>query len=326
MQNIYNGYSNEDLERKASRIGINLGTAPWLYWTAELYSVGKIYRKISWYPKFLPLYIYSDHGVHRSPSLAKHECDNGSNIHFVFNPTRENTPKGCAKKVYLVTHPWVSYRKKLQYSPSQNSKGTLVFLSHSTSSTEYHEENQEKYFADLKQLPERYKPLVICMHMHDINKGYHKKYRKYNIPIITFGNTSSVNYVDEFYLTTTKFKYATSNTPGSQLYFCIEMGMPYFLFGDVPTLINHSDPNFPLGTYNPSSNSEQEIINIEHTLFMHKNDRITVEQRIFVEWMLGLTSNKTRYSITYLIWYEFFRNFNRFMKLYIKNFSERHFD
>jgi len=317
------GYTDSELELKVSTKDCNSGLSPWVYWPSELYSVGRLYRKIAWYPKILPLYFYGDHGIHSTSELAKHEVDSESDVHFTFNPERAIQLIKGKRKVYLIRHPWVSYRQKKKYEPLATAKGTLIFISHSSSAVEWVEKDRDGYFSELKELPGKYKPLVLCMHMHDINKKYHLQYRKYNLPIVTCGNTSSIHFVDEFYKLTTQFKYATSNATGSQLYYCIEMGMPYFLFGDTPKLLNKSDKNLPLGIYEHKNNTAKKIHEIEQRLFIGKLDEVTLEQKIFAEWVLGFGSNISRYKFALIVWWQLLINLKKFTRLITKRIVKK---
>jgi hypothetical protein len=312
------GYTDSELELKVAIEGCDSGGSLWVYWPSELYSVGRLYRELAWYPKILPLFFYGDHGIHPTSELAKHEVDNDSNVHFTFNPERAIQPITGKKKIYLFRHPWVDYRKKKKYEPIATAKGTLVFISHSTPSVEWVENDRDGYFAELKKLPEKYKPLVLCMHMHDINKKHHLQYRKYNLPIVTCGNTSSIHFVDEFYKLTTQFKFASSNTAGSQLYYCIEMGMPYFLFGDTPKLLNKSDKNLPLGVYEHKNEIAKQIHVIEQKIFSGNFDEVTLEQKIFTEWILGFGSNMSRFRFALIVWWQLLRNTTRVTTLAVK--------
>ena len=110
---IYKGYSDSELELLATPSDVDTGIAPWAYWTSELYSFGRLYREWAFYPRLLPLFIYSDHGVHKVPGLAPHELTNKANIHFAFNEERALTNStSTKKKVICVTHPWVTYRRR----------------------------------------------------------------------------------------------------------------------------------------------------------------------------------------------------------------------
>ncbi len=318
---IYLGYSDEELERKVSNEGCNPGLGHWQYWTSELYSVGRLYRELAFYPEIFPLFVYSDHGIHPTSELAKHEIDNESEVHFTFNPERIKKNTIVNKQIYLISHPWVAYRKKKEYKPSFSAKGTLVFVSHSTTAVEWIEKDRDGYFSDLKNLPEKFKPLVLCMHMHDINKKHHLEYRKYGLPIVTCGNTSSINFVDEFYKLTTQFKYASSNTAGSQLYYCIEMGMPYFLFGDTPDLLNKSDTNLPLGVLKQKNETAIKIHKEEQKLFREMTDQVSPEQKIFAEWVLGLGSKMERPQFIFIVWWQLFKNMKKFIKIHLRIIS-----
>ena len=151
-------------------------------------------------------------------------------------------------------------------------------------------------------------------------RNYHEKYRKYGFPIITLGNTSSIYFVDEFYKAVTQFKYATSNTPGTQSYFCIEMGMPYFLFGESPTLLIHNTSSgIQKGIYKANDEIEQEITDLEYEIFRPMNDAVSIEQKIFVEYFLGLGSKISRFRMSYIIWLEFLKKTYKIPKLLVQN-------
>jgi hypothetical protein len=324
MNDIFNGMTNEQLHAKACPDGVPHGSSFWMYWTSELNSVGRLYRQWACYPKILPLFVYSDHGVTSQCTLAKHERDNTAHVHFTFNALKAiNSGNEPGKKVLLVPHPWIRYRKKKGYQPLPSAKGTLVFISHSTNNVEYVEKDRDQYFEDLKNLPEQYHPLVLCMHMHDIKKNKHLEYRKYGLPIVTLGDTSNIYFVDEFYKMVMQFKYASSNTKGSQLFFCIEMGIPYFLFGEKPELLNISDPNLPNGIYAPTQKCAKEMIALEEKLFGELRDEVTLEQRIFVEWRLGMTADICRFEAMAIVWKEFFRNFGYWIRESMKRFVKK---
>lgn len=110
--NVYLGLSDEELKNKISEKRLNKGMSPWLYWTSELYSVGRLYREEAYYPKLLPLFIYSDHGIHRSSELAVHELENKSNVHFTFNPEREKSLLLTVRKFFWYCIPGSNIGKR----------------------------------------------------------------------------------------------------------------------------------------------------------------------------------------------------------------------
>jgi len=311
-KSVYDGYSDCELELLCDSSGINTGNAPWAYWTSEIYSFGRLYREWALYPKFLPLYIYSDHGVHKPSGFTSHEVENDAKVHFVFNQKRvEENAGNLDKNVLCVPHPWVTYRKKNNIAQLLNATGTLVYFSHSCEGMELSGHDGDEYFDMLDALPDKFKPLVICMHMHDIKKGYHSRLRRRGIPIVTAGNTSDVRFVDSFYGIARQFKYATSNVGGSQLYYCVEMGIPYFLLGGKIKFENLFNPSLPLGDASIVDAGQMELVQIESQLFRRQVDIVTPDQLSFVARMLGMSSGITRFQVWKRLWYEFFRNFNK---------------
>ena len=79
---IHSGYTDSELESLTNPQEVNTGKAPWVYWTSELYSFGRLYREWAYYPKRLPLFIYSDHGVHKQSAFYPHEENNNAICNF----------------------------------------------------------------------------------------------------------------------------------------------------------------------------------------------------------------------------------------------------
>lgn len=279
--------------------------SPIYYWTSEIYSFGKCYRHMAHYPKFFPLFVFSDHGVALSSMMFSFELNNSANIHFTWHPDKVEKYKDCQDlKVVRVAHPWIGYRRAQGIARSDNHKGTLVFFSHHCPGIEWVGHDTEEYFETLKNLPEKYQPVVLCLHMHDINLDNHKKFRRYGFPIVTAGNSSSAAFVDRFYDLVKNFSYATSHIFGSQVAYCVELGVPYFFLGDRPKSVNISNENFPLGT--ELKYPVEKSITTGEALFRLPVDRVTDEQRVFVESMLGLDSQLNRRQVSWIIWREFF--------------------
>lgn len=250
-----NGFSDQMLEDMASQsivVSIDrkidpIRKLPILFWTSENYSFGKCFRQELRWPVYLPLPFYSDHGVALESKLDPHEVNNKSKYHLTWYGGRYGNIKSGKKNVLRVVHPWISYRRRNGYEINNDSKGTLVFYAHSTEHVRLGYVDHDEYFSKLKALPSKYQPITVCLHQHDIKKGIHKELRKYDIPFVTMGYTSSENFVDRFYSIISKFRYASSMSPGSELFYCYEMGLEYFIYGNEPIYINHSDPNLPKG-------------------------------------------------------------------------------
>jgi len=290
---------------------------PWTHWTSEIYSFGKCLRLWGKYPDFLPLFVYSDHGVGLRSHLFPHELANQAKVHFTWHPVKEKRNKDSAgKKVIQIIHPWISYRRLRGITRSKKPKGTLAFFTHSTTATKWEGHDTEEYFEQLRGLPDRFQPVVLCLHMHDIKAGLHKELRCHGFPIVTAGNTLSTNFVDRFYDLVKDYAYATSQTWGSQVAYCVELGVPYFFLGERPELINIADKNLPTGVAPQYWDSyHEEYAKKAEALFRLPVDSVTGEQREFVESLLGVDSRITRGQVSWILWREFFRNWKQWYKI-----------
>jgi hypothetical protein len=318
---IHNGYTDVELEMLCKKRKRKI---PILFWPTELYGFGKCYREWLGLSNLLPIPFYGDHGVALSNNLFKHEIDNKSNYHLTWNKYRYENPKNhIFKKLIYITNPWVTYRKKNKFTLKENRKGTIIFFSHTIVGIDLEEDNHDKYFKELNDLDYDLKPLVICLHMHDINKGLHKKLRKYGLPIITVGNSLNSDFVDRFYDLISNFKQATSNTIGSQLFYCTEIGMPYFLYGSRSVYVNKLDENMPLGKmYYYDSHTEKLSKEIKKS-FSKLNKCITEEQQNLTISLLGLDAIDNKENILYFYKHELFKLFPYYLKFIFLNLFQK---
>lgn len=308
--------TDEELERRC-RKGYT-GSAPWIYWPAENYSFGHATRVNTGYPKWLPMFVYSDHGCGLHTHLTKHELDNSSRIHLTWNCQKSVKYSNHEKhRTLLVKHPWMDYRLAKGYRRKSGScAGTLVFFMHGTPSVEWSGHDDDVYFEELKSLPEKFHPIVLCLHLHDVNAGFHKKLRQYGLEIVTAGNTSNTDFVDEFYRIVQSFRYATAQAWGSYVPYCVEMGIPFFFFGEAPTLINKSDKDFELGVTPEFFGVEhQELMCRAKELFSFPVDVVTSEQVSFVKKYLGFDSTVSHEQLKAVLWTEFFYHWRRWYRI-----------
>jgi hypothetical protein len=141
--------------------------------------------------------------------------------------------------------------------------------------------------------------------MHDIVAGTHRELRRFGFPIVTAGNTGSVEFVDRFYDLIKGFSYATSQSWGSQVAYCVELGIPHFFLGERPRLVNVSHEQLPLGEVQQDAD-ERAHEERAHHLFAFQLGVVTAEQKRFVESLLGLDSTLSRLDVAVILWREFF--------------------
>lgn len=223
----------EDLcgEAHGKSEGLGRGYAPWLFGLSELHSQGKCWRTVLGWPQWLPVPVFSDHGVHFDHEFFPQEQENGAQVHLTWSDWRVG--QSLPGKVVLRTmHPWVLYRRFTQIQPQTERSGTLVFINHTRMSTEHEPYDWDKYFLELRDMDEEFRPRGIMFHANDVRKGVHKKFKQYGLPIFTAGNTSSPLFVDRFYRIVGLFKFSTSPSLGSHSFLSEEFGVNFFLSGE----------------------------------------------------------------------------------------------
>jgi len=298
-ERIYAGFAASELELlcdwslRGYDLDLPYKSSIWIYWAAELYSFGRCYREWIGLKSWYPLPIIGDHGVDLSGVLGLSESRINTASYVTWDLDRSKSlKKRSEKRIIRIPHPWITFRRRNRLSKKNSARGTVIFLSHSTVGKDFVDYDYDKYFSELVSLPEEYHPLVICMHMHDINKKYHLNFRKYGIPIVTAGDTSSPYFIERFYSIISRFNFATSNTGGSELFYCEEFGVRYFIKGEAPVYVNHSDSGLPLGEVKYRDHVERISDQRKRSLFSEFPPRGGNEKKEFVKSVLGLDVNE----------------------------------
>lgn len=275
------------------------------YWTAEIYSFGKYIRKYGYYPKFLPLAIYTDHGAGRIENKPyKDTLETDAPTMFYHSPESVKIWKKFSKKpCYAFFSPFVFCRRINKIEKSDQAKGTIAFPTHMTADID-DLSDMKKYIEDLKALPEKFQPVSVCLHMTDVRKGRHKIFMENGLPVFTAGGNSA-GFADRFYGILKNFAYATSNLIGSTTYYSVEMGVQFFIYGDKPILINNGDANVPAGEYDFYAGHKhyQEL----HKMFSTLDCGITDEKRKVIEYDLGVYDGVSRLKMSWLLYSSLFK-------------------
>jgi hypothetical protein len=293
------GFTNEQLEwlceNNANRKDKIYGEKnfPWLFWTAELYSFGKCYRSWLKWPYWLPIPVYSDHGADPEGELSKHEINNKAKYHLCFWSTRYNSILSQQKKIPIrVQHPWVAYRRSIGIEQSANAVGCLVFVPHSVPGIRAldFDNKFEKLILDLQKYFDK-SEIKLCIHMHDVRNNLHVYLRKFNLPIFSLGNSSSSLFVDRFYKLIRQFRAGSSPNSASQLYYCAELGLDYYLAGEKITYQNDSHSDSPLGKI---VDSEERKLALEmDNMFFRERVRMKKDAKKWINDVLGVDSPDT---------------------------------
>lgn len=271
------------------------------YWTAEVYGFGKHIRQYAYYPGWLPLCINTDHGPGFRDVPLPQELETTAPVQLYHAFSRVIRWRMFSKKsCYCMYSPYVFFRRKNGIHKKAEAAGTIAFPAHTTDSID-DVSNIQDYMNQLRKLPMEYQPVSICLHMTDIGKGLHKKFRENGFQVYTAGNVYDEKFTERFYQIIQNFKYATSNIGGAYLYYCVEMGLPFFLYGNEPVYMNKSDINVEKGQYTSYKLQLTYMKMVE--LFSSPMPEITQEQKIFVENGLGLNDGIGRLRMCWILYW-----------------------
>jgi FkbM family methyltransferase len=268
------------------------------YWECEVYGFGKWIRRYGYYPSWLPLYINTDHAPSQADQPNPAHLQTTAYCQFYHSPRLVEQWTG-SKPCYTLHSPFVFCRKQKGIELRADRKGTIVFPAHSTHHVAV-EKDWHGYIRQLLALPEQYQPIAACIYYLDVQKGLHKIFESYGIPVFSAGHWLDPQFAERFYQIISQYRYASSDLLGSYVFYCTEMGLPFFLY---PTetdlkLVNNGDPNIPLGEYKFENNQVRK----SKVLFGKPVDEVTEEQMAFVRYELGLTQATSRYKMALILY------------------------
>lgn len=276
------------------------------YWTANIYGFGKWIRRYGYYPPCLPLCIYTDHGPGETGATpTPHEAASSAPVQFYHSAARVGKWRKISNRpCYTLFSPFVFARHSLGIECSNKSVGTIFFVAHSTPAIEARK-SIEEYHQEITALPERFHPVTICLHVHDVKKGLDRKYSEYGYRVVTAGDSLDPRFTVRFYRLLEGHKYALSNLFGSYGFYTTEMGIPFGLYGKDPEYFNQGDPNVEKGEYKSYRDTPYYKRVIE--LFGHlPDDEVTQDQLDFAKYHLGLNEGVTRTEMAGILYKSLF--------------------
>ncbi len=262
---------------------------------ASLYGMKKIlfdYLSIS---NDLPQSFYLDHGVplydEKRPLNAK-ILKTRFPLVLLTNEDQLKLYKDhlANKTTMLVGALFPKYRQMNQLHPQPDRVGTIVFPSHSTLQVDV-VQGWSDYAQQLKKLPDHFHPITVCLYWVDVLKGRHIIFEQEGLEVMTMGHFSRQDFAHKFYSTVQHFRYACSNEYGSYLPYCVEMGIPFFIYGNQFVNQNVSQHNYyPEGRFTYSQAMGLNAYDQVRQLFALNESQpvINAQQRRFVEHILGL--------------------------------------
>jgi hypothetical protein len=204
------------------------------------YSFNRIIRLVTGFPEDKPLPCRYEHGHTPSDDKPVNDLKSAKRLMLVFNKRRLKIwQKYSTKKAVIFGSPFVRYRRMKGIQQAADAHGTVAFPSHSIARMESIFDRNE-YCKKLKELAPEFHPVRVCVHEHDILRGLDGVYADSGFEVVNAGPREDPQFVDRFYGILRNCKYATSNAFGSYLFYSVEMGIPFFIYGPEPYSLHDS--------------------------------------------------------------------------------------
>ena len=203
----------------------------------ETYGFNDILRQYTGYPQGFPISSNIYHGWYIHPPRQA-DLEGPWSAVLVFNRRQQKDwSRVSAKPAHVVGAPFVHYRRMMNIQKLKSARGTIVYPGHDATSIDA-VFDQLKLCEQLSALEDEFKPITVSCTEMDMKNGRDKLYREYGFEIFQPGERRSISYVKNVYEGLAKHKYSCGNHIGTNILFSVEMGIPFFLIGELVYGIN----------------------------------------------------------------------------------------
>ena len=270
------------------------------FWVNNVYGIGVWLKKHSYYPSWLPLCNYIEHGINLSDDVPKHEKETIAPLMFRHSPIKVDTHKKISEKsIHCIISPFAFYRASNKIKKNIDAKGTLYFPAHSTNELD-DLTNWDRFIDGLNKIPDKFKPIDICLHPTDIEKGLDQTFVSSGFKVFSAGSSTSQEFIENFYEILKSYNFTMSNIIGSYVFYSVEMGIPFSLYGEEPKYFNKGDENIERGEYTSYKKDSRRLI--AQNLFKGYHSEINEEQKEFVDFELGKNRTISRIKASLLLY------------------------
>lgn len=288
-----------------ARVINNMADPMFPYWTAGIYGFKRWISRYGYYPSFLPLCIYTDHGPGASEDHPSwDELASDAPVQFYHcSEVVERWKKQSKKECHILHSPFVFARKSLKISSAPDRAGSIFFAAHATSVT-LDINPIDIYIKELESIPDKYKPIKICLYFNEVLLGHDEVYRKEGYETVTAGDTEDQDFTEKFYKILSTAKYVLSNTFGSYALYAVEMGVPFGLYGTNPRYFNIEHPDIEYG----EDSNYMRFVYFQQAAALFNGlpgEQVTVEQAAFARRYLGVDDGVSRLKMACILYRSF---------------------
>lgn len=304
---------NENDAQKAISVLKGFGNFTEYPHSTEMYGIGYWIKKRFKIPQFIKLENWEiNHGPPYANKVDQSLLNSRCHL-LLYNNHQKKEYDKAGRRSIVVGSSFVHCRKINHISKTGAEKGTIFFPIHTTNEIDMRID-WDKYAKSIVNLPENYQPVSVCLYYREIISGIYKHFLNNGITIYCAGHMLDSNFPLNFYRILQQFKYSSSNSPCSSGYYSIEMGIPFFLFGESPQIFNHgNDPNYPENIISPIIHENivhHDLISEEVRMMTYDlNSKISISKELkeYIDLKLGCNENQSTIKIQFMIWTRYIR-------------------
>lgn len=311
-----NGYSDSELELLC-QVQTNHRHG---FWTSELNGLAACYRSFTFYPKWLPMPVMSEHGLSTDPSPLKTELDHKAPFFFYWSPIKkygfrkDNRESQVLPRNIQVPCPIFYYAKKygrkITHKSTEDHKKVLFFLPHGTPKLEVSEWPILEYVNEIESIVGEGTQVFLCVHHNEIRKGIHKQLREFGFPLVTAGFSGDYNFASRLVNLMNHFDVTAANLFSTSVAWSCACDIPHILLRRKVTAKNYDD-NLPV----TDGGDFDFVWRPSHARYLHLLDRLFTDPMSVStrqkEWLskhgLRAASKRERLSVVVLVWFSFAR-------------------
>jgi hypothetical protein len=275
------------------------------HWSQEVYSLGYLYRSAYRYPRFLPLFITTEHGVNFSPEFdeAIKRIKFRGLVFFTWNESSIHKHKKSKTPKFLEQiHPWIIYKEKHKLKIDDHRKGTVYFPFHTVPGIRSEGENDEESIKFLLS-SNLSQPITICLHWNDYHSERKAYFEACGFDVTYVGHPNSPDFMRNFFDLVRDKRNAVVEGWSTAVSLLIDLGIPTLVLHRQVIEYGTEDPDDVRGYPNPEFRLGYEKA---CNLFYEHLSTPTLDQVRYVQNLLGYQYRKNTKRNLLMIWVSLF--------------------
>ena len=266
-------------------------TSLYFHWSSEIYGLGTCYRRIARYPKFLPLFFTSDHGVSTNKRMRNYSIEPKpiSLFHLTWTSwivDKENEWE-TARGVIKIKHPYFLAKPK----PKENKRINFIYYpTHDVPGFQISGAEDEDLINRFQQAQIDINDLAVSIFASD-SRDYMSQFKNL-FPTVSAGAKMDPDFFDNLFSIIKNCETIVSQNLGSHVFFGLALGKKIIF-------LNTELQFFKDGQVAYQSEDDAEIFRI-----ISKGEYIEDEcviSTLLDDW-LGMNSNYSRIKIFLVVW------------------------